>query len=205
MFYAALYAIVILLIIAVLYGIYKLIWYIFKLAALGHTMKKLRKKGYKVIRLRNVPACVFGTHGATDYRVITPSAVYEISVITFISNHSRWNIEKKQVSEDKKYRYHIDVRRYNKMFYKVYRHAERPDHAIDFRRESRIVRAPLVLPPRDENMRPQDRQILLFYPKPQDLTQTEHGLELLYVGCKLDNFEVMYLDSLLSEFEKTNS
>ena len=198
-------ALEILITILLIYCIYKIIWYICKLCALNHTIMKLRKKGFTVVRLRGGFGRAFGARGAVDYRIITPAAVFEVSVISFISNHSRWNIETEYIMETNEERYRIDVRRYNNMFYKVERHGERPEHALDFNRESRITLTRLVLPPRDENIRPQDRRILLFYPKPKLLTRTTNGMNYLNSGDKLEDFEVMYLDRLLDELDKAKN
>lgn len=198
-------ALEILITILLLYCIYKVIWYICKLCALNRTMMKLKKKGFTVVRLRGGFGRAFGARGAVDYRIITPAAVFEVSVISFISNHSRWNIETEYIMETNEERYRIDVRRYNNMFYKVERHGERPEHALDFNRESRITLTRLALPPRDENIRPQDRRILLFYPKPKLLTRTTNGMNYLNSGDKLEDFEVMYLDRLLDELDKAKN
>jgi hypothetical protein len=95
--------------------------------------------------------------------------------------------------------------RYNKMFYKAERHSERPDHAMDFRRESRITLTRLTLPPRDEDMHPEDRRILLVYPKPQLLTRTTTRMDYLDPGSRLEDFEIMYLHNLLDTIHEAQN
>ncbi len=202
---AIMMALEILIAILVLYCIYKVIWYICKMCALNHKMKKLKKKGCTVVCLRGGFGRVFGARGTVDYRIITRSGVFEVSVISFISNHSRWNVETEYNKENNEEGFRIDVRRYNKLFYKAERHSERPDHAMDFRRESRISLTRLALPPRDENIRPEDRRILLFYPKPRLLTRTTTRLDYLDPGDRLEDFEVMYLPNLLDAVDQAQN
>ena len=188
-----------------LYSIYKVIWYICKLCALSHKIRRLKKKGCTVVCLRSGLGRVFGARGKADYRIITRSGVFEVSVITFISTHSRWNIQNHYTIENNQEGYLIDVRRYNKMFYKAERHSERPDHAMDFRRESRITLTRLTLPPRDEDMHPEDRRILLVYPKPQLLTRTTTRMDYLDPGSRLEDFEIMYLHNLLDAIDQAQN
>jgi hypothetical protein len=183
-------------VISFVYFLYKLLWYIWKMISLGRAMRKLEKYGATVVRLRSGWKCVFGARGEVDWRIVTPKGVFEVSVITFISNHSRWNIESEYVLEENREGYRIDVRKYNNLFYNPERHSERPDHALDFRRETRFTLTRLNLSPRDENMRPEDRKILLFYPKPKVLTDAHKGFAYLYAGDRVEDYEVMYLKDL---------
>ena len=199
---AVMMALEILLAILFVYCVYKLIWYVCKMCALNRAVMRLRKKGFTVVRLRGGFGRVFGARGAVDYRIITPAAVFEVSVITFISNHSRWNIEAESDPETGGENYRIDVRKYNNLFYNVERHSEHPDHALDFKRESRISLTRLALPPRDENIRPEDRRILLFYPKPQLLTRTTTRMNYINPGDKIEDFEIMYLPNLLDALDE---
>lgn len=183
-------------VISFMYFLYKLLWYGCKMTALGCAMRKLKKHGVTVVRLRSGWKCVFGARGEVDWRIVTPTGVFEVSVITFISNHSRWNVETEYDLKENREGYRIDVRKYNHLFYNPERHSEHPDHALDFRRETRFTLTRLTLTPRDENIRPEDRRILLFYPRPKVLTDSHKGFAYLYPGDKVEDYEVMYLRDL---------
>ena len=109
---AIIYAIGVLLLAALLYGCYKIVWYIVKMLKFTRFAKELTKKGATVEQRRGIVGTVFGKKGLPDFIVKYHDKKYEISVLSFISTHGRWNIEKTRT------RFFIESRRASKIFYK---------------------------------------------------------------------------------------
>ena len=171
--------------ILILYSIYKVVWYTVKMLSLKKIIKTLNSENTTVTYKRNFINTIFGKKGVADFVVTTPTQKYEVSVISFISTHSRWNIEKTRNN------YYIEARRYNKMFYKVDVHSEQPEHAIQYRRESRFQRCQLFLNPQKEEG---VKKILLIYPPPKQITYTATQYEYLNTGSLVCGYEIMHAD-----------
>ncbi len=185
---AFIYFLQISLCILVLYSLYKVIWYSVKMLALKKIIKELNSGNTTVTYKRNFLNIIFGKKGLVDFVVTTPEQKYEVSVISFISTHSRWNIEKTRNN------YYVEARRFNKLFYKVDVHSEQPDHAIQYRRETRFQRSQLLLnSTREEGV----RKILLIYPRPKQITYTASKYEYLTTGSLIEGYEIMYVEDLL--------
>lgn len=74
------------------YTIYKVIWYCIKLIQLNLTIKSFEKHTHLTRKRKNWDV-VFGKKGPTDFIMQTQDKTYEVSILSFISTHSRWNIE----------------------------------------------------------------------------------------------------------------
>lgn len=70
------------------------------------------QKGATVEQKRGIVGTVFGKKGLPDFIVKHKDKKYEISVLSFVSTHGRWNIEKTRT------RFFIESRRASKIFYK---------------------------------------------------------------------------------------
>lgn len=182
-----LYALYGLAIITTIYIIYKLAWYTVKIMALSSTLKKLEKKGVQLVWHKKLTSALFGKRGEPTFDAITPTDTYRITLLSFISTHGRWNIEKT------KEHYYIEARHFNKWFYKVHKNTETAEVEFDARRELVIQRAKLELPPKDDSA----KQILLIWPKPKNLTYSHARCEHLVSGSKFEHFEIMHAEDFL--------
>lgn len=183
----ALYALYVLIIIAIIYTWYKLVWFAVKVMALSSTLKKLEKKGVQVVWHKKLTSALFGKRGEPTFDVITPTDTYRVTLLSFISTHGRWNIEKT------KEHYYAEARHFNKWFYKVHNHSGTAETEFDARRELVIQRAKLELPPKDDSA----KQILLIWPKPKNLTYSHARCEHLVNGSKFEHFEIMHAEDFL--------
>lgn len=181
------YVLEILLLAAVLYGLYKIEWYIIKIVALKRFAHKLTKNGAVVEKKRGLFAIVFGKKGIADYIIEYKGKKYEISVLSFISSHGRWNIEK---AGDV---FFIESRRASKIFYKRRVHSGVPDHALEYKGELRVSRKELNITPIDPSF---EKQIFLLYPYPKKITYTDTNYNELYVGCEVQGHIIMDVEAL---------
>ena len=173
----------------VIYTIYKVIWYIIKMCSFK---KKIKALGSSVKLERGIFDIMLGKKGVVDFTVDTPKVKYEVSVLSFISNHGRWNIEKMGNG------YCAEAYRTNKIFFNAEKHSERPESVIDYRGESRFQRTELLL---DKKEDPSVKQILLIYPRPQMLTYAHTRLDLLDSGSVVEGHEIMYLEDLINDLK----
>lgn len=171
------------------YTVYKVIWYFLKMIFLKSKLKRL---GETVKLERGIFDMMMNKKGVVDFTVDTHKETYEVSVISFISNHGRWNIEKSREG------YFVEARRPNKLFFEARKHSERPDSEVDYRRESKFQRVKLMLEPKDD---PNVKQILLIYPRPRMLTYAHTRLEYLDTGSVIEGYEIMYLEDFLDTFK----
>ena len=182
-----LYVIGLLVLCALFYTWYKLVWFAVKVMALSSTLKKLQEKGVQVIWHKKLSKAVFGKRGEPTFDVITPEQTYRVSLLSFISTHGRWNIEKTREH------YYVEARHFNKWFYKVHNNTATAETEFDTRREMVIQRAELELPPKDESV----KQILLVWPKPRALTYSHARCEHLTSGSRFEHFTVMHTEDFL--------
>lgn len=182
-----LYALYILIVLAIIYTWYKFVWFAVKLMALSATLKKLQVKDVQVIWHKKLSKAVLGKRGEPTFDVITPEQTYRVSLLSFISTHGRWNIEKT------KEHYYAEARHFNKWFYKVHNHSGTAETEFDARREMVIQRAKLELPPKDDSA----KQILLIWPKPKNLTYSHARCEHLTSGSRFEHFTVMHTEDFL--------
>ena len=184
----------ILLLILFLYVAYKLCWYAVKLMALKSMLKDFNTGDIQITFSRKLHRMAFGPRGHTDFVIQTPKAQYAVSVISFLSVHGRWNIEKTRHS------YYVESRRRNDIFYRVEKNSgTEPEFAREYRRESRFQRSELHLSTEKSDS---EKRILLIYPRPLTLTYTDTNLHYLNPGDRVEDYEVMYADELLDLLEK---
>lgn len=176
------YVVALLLIAALLYGCYKIIWYTVKMLTFARFAKELTKKGATVYQQRGIIGTVFGKKGLPDFIVKHKDKKYEISVLSFVSTHGRWNIEKTRT------RFFIESRRASKIFYKKHVSSSVPDHAFEYKGESRVSRKELSITPIDPSF---EKQIFLLYPCPKRITYTDAHYNELYVGDKVEGHFIM--------------
>ena len=182
--------------IMIIYAIYKVIWYTIKMLSFKKKINKINSDTVNVKYQRGFLNMIFGKKGYIDFVVTTPNEKYAVSVISFISTHSRWNIEKTRST------YYVEARRRNEIFYRVDNNSHSPEHAKEYRRESRFARCELYLQPKDERF---DKQILLIYPKPKLLTYTDVRFDFLLTGSKIEDHEIMHADDFFELFKAHKS
>ncbi len=184
LFWGIMYVALIAAVLFVLYSIYKVIWYIVKILVLFGKVSKLARGGVTVQWLRHPLKIIFGQKGVPIFTVGMSGKNYEVSVLSFISTHSRWNIEKTRT------RYLFEVRKYNKILYNVYNNSgTEPELSKEYRRETRLYRKDLYVSPISEAY---EKQIWLVFPKPRLLTYTDTGWEYLSAGNIVGGHEIMY-------------
>ena len=184
LFWGIMYVALIAAVLFVLYSIYKVIWYIVKILVLFGKVSKLARGGVTVQWLRYPLKIIFGQKGVPNFTVGMSGKNYEVSVLSFISTHSRWNIEKTRT------RYLFEVRKYNKILYNVYNNSgTEPELSKEYRRETRLYRKELYVSPISEAY---EKQIWLVFPKPRLLTYTDTGWEYLIAGSVVGGHEIMY-------------
>lgn len=184
LFWGIMYVALIAAVLFVLYSIYKVSWYIVKILVLFGKVSKLARGGVTVQWLRHPLKIIFGQKGVPIFTVGMSGKNYEVSVLSFISTHSRWNIEKTRT------RYLFEVRKYNKTLYNVYNNSgTEPELSKEYRRETRLYRKELYVSPISEAY---DKQMWLVYPKPRLLTYTDTNWEYLIAGNIVGGHEIMY-------------
>lgn len=184
LFWGIMYVALIAAVLFVLYSIYKVIWYIVKILVLLGKVSKLARGGVTVQWLRHPLKIIFGQKGVPIFTVGMSEKNYEVSILSFISTHSRWNIEKTRT------RYLFEVRKYNKILYNVYNNSgTEPELSKEYRRETRLYRKELYVSPISEAY---EKQIWLVFPKPRLLTYTDTGWEYLIAGSVVGGHEIMY-------------
>ena len=181
------YAIGILFLAAVIYGLYKIVWYTITMIVFTKFAKKITKKGAVVEQKRGVLGIVFGKKGLCDYIIKYKDKKYEISVLSFVSTHGRWNIEKTST------RFFIESRRASKIFYKKHVNSSLPNHALEYKSEVRVSRKELNITPVDLSF---EKQIFLLYPYPKKITYTDAHYNELRVGDKVEGHVVLDVRNL---------
>lgn len=185
--YAIIIALEILLLIALIYGMYKVIWYTVKILTFIKFVNRLTTKGVGVERKRKITDIVFGNKGFPDLIVTNKDKKYEIAVLSFISKHGRWNIEKTRT------RFFIESRRGSSFFYKMHVNSNVPDHVREYKNEIRISRKELTITPIDKSF---GEQIFLLYPYPKKITYTDANYNELFVGNKVEGHVIMDIKAL---------
>ncbi len=176
--------------------IYKLIWYLIKMIALKSMLNDFNRGNIKIIFLKS-PLSFSNKKGQTNFIIQTPSDTFYVSVLSFFSANSRWNIEKTKLG------YYAESRYKDKLFYKTEKNSgTEPEFAREYRRETRIQRAKLHLS--TENS-PTENNILLIYPRPKLMTYTDNQVNYIKAGDRVENYEIMFADELLALLEKAES
>ena len=189
--YAILVALSVIAFAVFVYGVYKTIWYIIKLVSFTKIIKKLTEQGADVQKLRKAKDIVFGKKGEPDFIITCKDKKYEISVLSFISTHGRWNIEKTRT------RFFIESRRGSKFFYKMHVNSNAPEHVREYKNEVRISRKELYITPIDESF---EKQIFLLYPYPKRITYTNAQYNEVYIGNEVEGHVVLDIKALNSLF-----
>lgn len=166
-----------------LYGCYKVIWYSIKMVSLHLFIKRLSRINVTVEQRRGgMRDVVFGKKGMVDYIITYQDKRYEVSVLSKISTHGRWNIEKNRA------RYYLESRRSSKIFYNRYVNSSAPDHVAEYKNELRLSRNELHMSPFDPTY---DGQIYLLYPYPKCITYTDAHYNELFVGDRVEGHLIM--------------
>ncbi|MBE6621037.1 MAG: hypothetical protein E7625_06730 [Ruminococcaceae bacterium] len=173
------------------YGCYKVIWYIVKMISLRRFIRKLTRMGVEVEQQRAFLNIILGQRGMPDYIMTYQGKRYEISVLSYISTHGRWNIEKTRT------RYLIESRRSSKLFYNRYVNSSAPDHVAEYKNELSLSRQEFHMSPMDPTY---DQQIYLLYPYPKHFTYTDAHYNDLYVGDKVEGHIIMDVAALKDLF-----
>lgn len=136
---------------------------------------------------------IFGKKGKTDFFVTEKNGTtYSVSIISFITVHGRWNIEKARNN------YYIEARRRNEWFYKHYVNSgDVPDHAREYKRETQFQRCLLYFPEQKA-----DKHIFLVVPKPKTLTYAEIKFNYLDNGSVVNGYEIMFADKFFDIFKQ---
>ena len=188
------YLILILLALSLFYVLRKLFRYAVKLVTLKSLLKDYNSDKIKITFLRKLRHIAFGPRGQTDFIIETPKKRYAVSVISFLLENGRWNIEKTRHS------YYLEARRRNDIFYRVEKNSgTEPEFARDYRRESRFQRSELHLSTEKSEF---EKRILLIYPYPRSLTYTDSEIHYLNPGDRIEDYEIMYADELIALLEK---
>ena len=185
--YAILVALSVIAFAALIYGVYKTIWYIIKLVSFTKIIKKLTEQGADVQKLRKKKDIVFGKKGEPDFIITCKDKKYEISVLSFISTHGRWNIEKTRT------RFFIESRRASRFFYKMHVNSNAPEHVREYKNEVRVSRKELYITPIDVSF---EKQIFLLYPYPKRITYTNAQYNEIYIGNEVEGHTVMDVKAL---------
>lgn len=130
---------------------------------------------------------MFGTKGAVDLILRVEDRVYEVSLLSFVSTHGRWNMEKLRDG------YAVEVRRESKLFYKRHYNSNAPEHVSEYKGEFRVCRRKLALSPKDPTLA---GQILLVYPRPNRITYTDARYHEIGSGETIDGHMVMSIEDL---------
>ena len=177
----------------VVYSIYKAIWYCIKMFSLHLFISLLKKKNICVKKYRSITDVMFKEKGGLWVEIDSDNMKYRICLLSFVSSHSRWNIEKNPRS------YYVEVRKYNKLFYNLYNHSGIESEQVkEFKRETKLKRCEMKFPEpitADQN----SQNILLIYPKPKLVTYTYDTFEYVDQGKIINSFKVMYLEDLKAE------
>ena len=94
-FVALMYVVQIILELIILYGVFKFIWYAVKILGFKRFISKISKRdNVKIETKRKFSEKFWGKKFDVDYIISVGEKKYEITVLSFISTHGRWNIEK---------------------------------------------------------------------------------------------------------------
>ena len=173
------------------YGCYKVIWYTAKMILLRRCIRKLAQMGVEIEQQRAFLNIILGQRGMPDYIMTYQGKRYEISVLSHISTHGRWNIEKTRT------RYLIESRRSSKLFYNRYINSSAPDHVVEYKNELRLSQQEFYMSSIDSTY---DKQIFLLYPYPKHFTYTDAHYNDLYVGDKVKGHTIMDIVALKELF-----
>ena len=188
------YILLLLLPLLLFFVLRKLGGYAVKLITLKSLLKDYNTGDIKITFVRKLHRMAFGPRGQTDFVIETPKKKYAVSVISFLLDTGRWNIEKTRN------RYYVEARRRNDIFYRVENNSgTEPEFARDYRRESRFQRSELHLSTLKSDS---EKRILLIYPCPLSLTYTDSNIHYLNPGDRIEDYEIMYADELLEMLEK---
>jgi hypothetical protein len=173
------------------YGCYKVIWYTAKMISLRRCIRKLAQMGVEIEQQRAFLNIILGQRGMPDYIMTYQGKRYEISVLSHISTHGRWNIEKTRT------RYLIESRRSSKLFYNRYVNSSAPDHVAGYKNELRLSQQEFYMPPVNPTF---DKQIFLLYPYPKSITYTDAHYNELFVGDRVEGHTIMDVAALKDLF-----
>ena len=190
------YLVIIFATLFIIYAMYKIFWYLINMIRLFTKIKKISKTHAVVQFQRNPLKIIFGKKGLPDIIIKADEKNYEVSIISYISTHSRWNIEKTRT------RFIFEVRKYENWVYNVYNNSgTEPELSKDYRREISLYRKELFVSPVSDKY---SKQIWLVFPKPKALTYCEQNWDYLFSGKEIYGHEIMYLNDFLKLFSQNN-
>jgi len=127
-----------------------------------------------------------------DMALLMEVMAHKISILSFASVHSRWNLEQTKGNT------YVEVRRKHFVFYSVENHSENhSEYTMQYDREYRFKRCRLNLP---QDIPEHTTPILLIYPTPYDLTITDFNTRPVTSKERLGKHEILYWDDLISRF-----
>lgn len=171
-----------------LYSIYKVIWYAVKTTSFRSMMMSLNEEdGIRVESLRSFWDMILGARGDPDYYVTVKGKRYEVSVLSFITTHGRWSLEKTRTGHV------IEARRLATFFYSKKQHLSVAGSEHERKRELRLIHKPLYLTKKDEEY---TMQILLVYPEPMRITYSDHQYTELHSGDTVADHTIMNVQDL---------
>ncbi len=165
----------------VIYALYRVVWYTFLMLRLRVYLGK-----WNVKLVRPFRRILFGYKGEFNFVLRTKKERYSVAVVSYMAKRWRLNIEKKD-SE-----YFINMRRKRFFSKEYYYNSAEPDHSVQYRSEKSVVYSRLRLEEPSDGTTP----ILLFYPKPRELTYADHDMKILCSGDKIGSHTVMFWDDL---------
>ncbi|MBP3376547.1 MAG: hypothetical protein J6L83_07265 [Clostridia bacterium] len=170
-FVALMYVVQIILELIILYGVFKFIWYAVKILGFKRFISKISKRdNVKIETKRKFSEKFWGKKFDVDYIISVGEKKYEITVLSFISTHGRWNIEKTRT------KYYAESRRASGVFFGKYTNSNAPDHVSEYKGEWKVRRKELILSPLTDEF---EKQIILIYPNTKRVTYTDSQYNII--------------------------
>ena len=152
------------------YTVYKLIWY-------RVNMAKLQKALRAFSCVKRLDKDTFLIEGEQRYRVV---------LLSFVSVHGRWILEKRAGG------LFAQVRKRSFFAYPEFTSAPEPEHAKEYRREFRFMKKKRVLPALQKG----EQGILLLYPTPKKVFFADKEYQQVQSGFMIDGYEVLFAEDL---------
>ncbi len=190
---ACIYIVYICIAATVLYTLYKIIWYTIVCLRLQGKLRRLSRNGCHVKLTGSVFSIALGKKGHTHAIIEKDGKRYAIGILSFISSHSRWHIERGKNHD------YVEARRWNNFFYKnEVNSGTEPEHAREWRRETRFQRCILAW---EREKMSNTEYVLLVHPTPVALTYATTTLEYLRSGDELWGYRILYAKGFFDFFE----
>ncbi len=158
---------------ALSYTVYKLIWYRLKIA-------RLQRKLDGIASVKQM--------ARTSAVIKRENERYRVVLLSFVSVKGRWILEKRAGG------LFAQVRKKSVLTYPDFTSAPEPEHAKEYRREFCFLKKKRELPALQEG----EKGILLLYPTPQKVFLADRDHQALYSGFVIDGYEVRFEADLSS-------